>query len=140
MIGNFEQKTAVSGNPPEETFSEWDQSRPTVQDLSSLAAKGAFPAYGMTYYEWLLWFELRDVYADWRQKAETEEKLKARKENAVARYEKLKASEKQHSDDCRRIGVFFQEVEAAAIAYRKERNLDAADHLMNIVYGLLGGE
>ena len=140
MFGNQEQKTEVSGNPPEETFSEWDQTRPTVQELSSLAAKGQMPAYGMTYYEWLLWYELRDVYDEWRRKTASEEKLKARKESAVARYDKLKTAEKTHSDDCRRIANLFRDIEKAGIAYRTERTLDNADRLMNIVYGLLGGE
>ena len=140
MTGNNTPKDGNNAVNDEETFSEWDQTRPTVQEISSLAARAQMPAFGMTYYEWLLWYELRDVYADWRQKAETEEKLKTRKENAVARFEKLKATEKQHSDDCRRIARFFQEVEDAGITYRKERTMENADALMNIVYGLLGGE
>ena len=46
--GYTDEKTVTSAAPPEETFSEWDQTRPTVQELSSLAAKGQMPAFGMT--------------------------------------------------------------------------------------------
>lgn len=140
MTGN---NTPAGGNNAatgEETFSEWDQTRPTVAELSSLAAKSTVPPYGLTYYEALLWYELRDIYDEWRRKTQPEEKLKARKETAVARYEKLKAAEKTHNDDCRRIAALFEAIEAAALTYQRERTLDAADELMNIVYGLLGGE
>ena len=133
-------KTVTSPTTDEETFSEWDQTRPTVAELSALAAKGQVPAFGLTYYEWLLWYELRDVYADWRAKTTSEDKLKARKEKAVIRYETLKTAEKTHSDDCRRIARLFRDIEEAGIAYRKERTLENADALMNVVYGLLGGE
>lgn len=138
--GYESQKPVTSQTTDEETFSEWDQTRPTVQELSALAAKGQMPAFGMTYYEWLLWYELRDVYADWRAKTASEEKLKARKESAVARYDKLKTAEKTHSDDCRRIAALFQSLEEVSTAYRKDRTLENADALMNVVYGLLGGE
>ena len=138
--GYENQKPVTSQTTEEETFSEWDQTRPTVQEISSLAAKGQFPAFCMTYYEWLLWYELRDIYDEWRRKADSEARLKARKENAVARYDKLKTAEKTHSDDCRRIANLFKDIEEAGIAYRKERTLENADRLMNIVYGLLGGE
>ena len=133
-------KTVTSPTTDEETFSEWDQTRPTVAELSALAAKGQVPAFGLTYYEWLLWYELRDVYDEWRRKTTSEEKLKARKEKAVVRYEQLKTAEKTHSDDCRRIAQFFRDLEEVGIAYRKERTLANADTLMNVVYGLLGGE
>ena len=140
MTGNNTPKDGNNAVNDEETFSEWDQTRPTVQEISSLAAKGQMPAFGMTYYEWLLWYELRDVYDEWRRKTSSEEKLKARKEKAVVRYETLKTAEKTHSDDCRRIANLFRDIEAAGIAYRKERTLENADVLMNVVYGLLGGE
>lgn len=140
MTGNNTPRDGNNAVNDEETFSEWDQTRPTVQEISSLAAKGQMPAFGMTYYEWLLWYELRDVYDEWRRKTTSEDKLKARKESAVARYDKLKTAEKTHSDDCRRIANLFKDIEEAGIAYRKERTLDNADRLMNIVYGLLGGE
>ena len=140
MTGNNTPRDGNNAVNDEETFSEWDQTRPTVQEISSLAAKGQMPAFGMTYYEWLLWYELRDVYDEWRRKTTSEEKLKARKESAVARYDKLKTAEKTHSDDCRRIANLFKDIEEAGIAYRKDRTLDNADRLMNIVYGLLGGD
>ena len=123
----------------EETFAEWEKGRPTVQELSSLAAKGAKPTQGLAYYEWLLWYELRDIYSEWRSQTSTEESLKARKQDAVVRYDKLKRIERTHSEDMRRVAELFQAVEAVGIDYRKERTLENADRLMNVVYGLLGG-
>ena len=140
MSGYKEQKAVTQAPADEETFQEWDQTRPTVQELSSLAAKGARPSEALTSYEWLLWYELRDIYSDWRNKSQDEERLKARKQDAVVRYETQKRKEAQHDDAMRRVAALFQNIEEAGIAYRKDRTLDNADRLMNVVYGLLGGE
>mgnify|MGYP006974614234 CR=1 FL=1 len=140
MSGYNEQKAVTQAPADEETFQEWDQTRPTVQELSSLAAKGARPSEALTSYEWLLWYELRDIYSDWWNKAQDEERLKARKQDAVVRYETQKRKEAQHDDAMRRVAALFQNIEEVGIAYRKDRNLDNADRLMNVVYGLLGGE
>ena len=140
MSGYNEQKAVTKAPPDEESFSEWDRTRPTVQELSSLAAKGARPSEALTSYEWLLWYELRDIYADWKNKTSTEEALKARKQDAVSRYDKLRRIERTHSEDMRRVADLFKAIEAVGISYRKDRTLDNADRLMNVVYGLLGGE
>ena len=140
MSGYNEQKAVTKAPPDEESFSEWDRTRPTVQELSSLAAKGVRPKDGLTYYEWLLWYELRDIYSDWKNKTSTEEALKARKQDAVSRYDKLRRIERTHSEDMRRVADLFKAIEAVGISYRKERTLENADRLMNVVYGLLGGE
>ena len=144
MSGNNDGKTVTkvppAASPAEETFDEWEKSRPTVQELSSLAAKGVRPKDGLTYYEWLLWYELRDIYSDWKNKTSTEEALKARKQDAVSRYDKLRRIERTHSEDMRRVADLFKAIEAVGIAYRKDRTLENADRLMNVVYGLLGGE
>lgn len=144
MSGNKDEKSVTKAppavSPAEETFAEWEKSRPTVQELSSLAAKGVRPPQGLAYYEWLLWYELRDIYSDWKNKTSTEEALKARKQEAVSRYDKLRRIERTHSEDMRRVADLFKAIEAVGIDYRKDRTLDNADRLMNVVYGLLGGE
>lgn len=144
MSGNETGKTVTPAVSAEETFAEWEQTRPTVQELSALAAKGNKPSMALAYYEALLWYELRDIYSDWRSQTSTEEALKARKQEAVIRYEKLKRIERTHSEDMRRVGELFQAVEAVGIDYRNaqttEDRLDAADRMMNVIYGLLGGE
>lgn len=144
MSGNNDKKSVTkappAASPVKETFDEWEKGRPTVQELSALAAKGVRPKDGLTYYEWLIWYELRDIYSDWKNKAATEETLKARKQAAVSRYDKLRRIERTHSEDMRRVADLFKAIEAAAIAFRKERTLENADRLMNVVYGLLGGE
>lgn len=144
LSGNNDGKTVTkvppAASPAEETFDEWEKGRPTVQELSSLAAKGVRPQDGLTYYERLLWYELRDIYSDWKNKTSTEEALKARKQDAVSRYDKLRRIERTHSEDMRRVADLFKAIEAVGIAYRKDRTLENADRLMNVVYGLLGGE
>lgn len=144
MSGNNDKKSVTkaqpAASPVKETFDEWEKGRPTVQELSSLAAKGVRPKDGLTYYEWLIWYELRDIYSDWKNKTADEDVLKARKEKAVVRFDEMKRKETQHREDCFRIAKLYKKIEAAGIAYRKERTLENADRLMNVVYGLLGGE
>lgn len=144
LSGNNDKKSVTKAPPAasqvKETFDEWEKGRPTVQELSALAAKGVRPKDGLTYYEWLIWYELRDIYSDWKNKTATEETLKARKQAAVSRYDSLRRIERTHSEDMRRVADLFKAIEAVGIAYRKDRTLENADRLMNVVYGLLGGE
>lgn len=113
--------------------------RPTVDELALLASKGTRPAQALTAYEWLFWYECRDIYQDWRNKTGDPDRLKARKEEAVVRYEKAKREKAEISEAANRVADLFRNIEETATAYRKQRSLENADRLMNVVYGLLGG-
>lgn len=113
--------------------------RPTVDELALLASKGTRPTQALTAYEWLFWYECRDIYQDWRNKTGDPDRLKARKEEAVVRYEKAKREKAEISEAAARVAELFRNIEETATAYRKQRSLENADRLMNVVYGLLGG-
>lgn len=113
--------------------------RPTVDELALLASKGTRPPQALTAYEWLFWYECRDIYQDWRNKTGDPDRLKARKEEAVVRYEKAKREKAEISEAANRVAELFKNIEETATAYRKQRSLENADRLMNVVYGLLGG-
>ena len=113
--------------------------RPTVDELALLASKGTRPTQALTAYEWLFWYECQDIYQDWRNKTGDPDRLKARKEEAVVRYEKAKREKAEISEAAARVAELFKNIEETATAYRKQRSLENADRLMNVVYGLLGG-
>lgn len=119
-------------------------SRPDLKELAAYANRGERPAYPLTAYEWLFWYECRDVYQDWRNKSQDEDKLRERKHAAVQHYERAKREDAELSEVTSRIANFWKKVEEAANDYRLARNdadrLDAADKMMCVVYGLLGGE
>lgn len=114
--------------------------RPTIDELALMASKGIHPPQALTAYEWLFWYECRDIYQDWRNKTGDPDRLKARKEEAVVRYEKAKREAAEWAEATERLATVWKSIEAAGIAYRKDRSLDNADRMMNIVYGLLGGD
>jgi hypothetical protein len=57
----------------------------------------------------------------------------------VVRYEKAKREKAEISNAASRVAELFKNIEETATAYRKQRSLENADRLMNVVYGLLGG-
>lgn len=126
----------MSGNDRQKAVTQ----RPTVQELSALAARGDRPDYPLTDAERLLWYELREVYRDWRKDASDLSGLKSRKEDAIVCYDKMVREAKQHTEDCARIAKLFKALDLAASDYQKNPAMETADRVMNIVYGLLGGE
>ena len=122
---------------------EQAQERPDAKAIAALAARGEKPSFGMTSYEWLFWYECRDIYMDYQSRTADLDACTARKYEATARYEKAKRETAELSEMGRRVAALWKNIEEAATEYRKARNdgdrIDAADKMMNVVYGLLGG-
>ena len=127
-----------SGNTPEKSGN-----RPDAKVIAALAARGEKPSFGMTSYEWLFWYECRDIYMDYQSRTADLDTCTARKYEATARYEKAKRETAELSEMGRRVAALWKNIEEAATEYRKAKNdgdrIDAADKMMNVVYGLLGG-
>lgn len=117
--------------------------RLTPKELSVMAYKGIKPTQALTGYEWLYWYTCRDIYADLRSGACDEETCQERKAAANVQYDKTKRETEELSDGIRRVAALWKNIEQAATEYHKARNdgerIDAADKMMNVVYGLLGG-
>ena len=121
-------------------MNEYNQdNRPSVEELSKLAAKGRKPDYGLTAAEWLLWYELRDIYADHRAGTHDPDRLKKRKEEAVVRYETMTTRDKEWREAAFRLAEVWKAVELTAAEYRKRPSMETADKMMNVLYGLIGG-
>lgn len=124
----------------EQPREQWEQ--PTTKTIAALAAKGEKPSFAMTAYEWLFWYECRDIYMDFASRTCDEDVCRDRKYQATVRYEKAKREEAELSELAARCAALWKNIEEAATEYRKARNdgdrIDAADKMMNVVYGLLG--
>lgn len=124
----------------EQPREQWE--RPTTKTIAALAAKGEKPSFGMTSFEWLFWYECRDIYQAYNNKTADLDTCTERKNQATARYEKAKRETEELRDLSFRCATLWKNIEEAATEYRQARNdgerIDAADKMMNVVYGLLG--
>ena len=122
---------------------EQAQERPDAKAIAALAARGEKPSFGMTSYEWLFWYECRDIYMDYQSRTADLDTGTERKNQATARYEKAKREADELRDLSFRCAALWKNIEEAATEDRQARNdgdrIDAADKMMNVVYGLLGG-
>lgn len=121
----------------EEVTQTGHQQRPTTDQIAACAARGRMPDAALTAYEWLLWYELRDVYNDFRSGAATKEDGEKRKQNAINRFDRLTAKDEEDRKTVFRCAELWRKMESAAAEYRKAPSLETADKVMNIIYGIL---
>lgn len=103
--------------------------------ISSYAAKNEMPDSGLNYIDWLLWYMLRDIYAEFRQGTLDKERGAARKKHAIEIWEKETFRDEQTRQTAMRVADLWKRVEVAASQYRKDRTLENADLLMVSIYG-----
>ena len=103
--------------------------------ISSYAAKNEMPDSGLTYIDWLLWYMLRDIYAEFRQGTLDKERGAARKKHAIEIWEKETFRDEQTRQTAMRVAAIWKRVELAASQYRKDRTMENADLLMVAIYG-----
>jgi len=103
--------------------------------ISSYAAKNEMPDSGLNYIDWLLWYMLRDIYAEFRQGTLDKERGAARKKHAIEIWEKETFRNEQSRQLAFRVADLWKRVELAASQYRKDRTLENADLLMVAIYG-----
>lgn len=106
-----------------------------AEQISSYAAKNEMPDSGLTYIDWLLWYMLRDIYAEFRQGTLDKERGAARKKHAIEIWEKETFRDEQTRQTAMRVADLWKRVEVAASQYRKDRTLENADLLMVAIYG-----
>ena len=99
------------------------------ETISKLAYSGQPPESALPH-EWLLWYRLRDIYADTRAGRMTAEQGRAAKRAAVNAF-------RTEREAWERNILFWKRIEAAAIAYAKSGERTAAgDDLYESVYRL----
>ena len=121
----------------EEVTQTGHQQRPTTDQIAACAARGRMPDAPLTDYERLLWYELRDVYNDFRSGTATKEEGEQRKQNAINRFDHLTGQAEEDRKTVFRCAELWRKVEEAASEYRKAPSLETADRVMNVIYGIL---
>lgn len=109
----------------------------TPLEVSTLAARNEMPDKPMSYVNWLLWYMLRDIYNEFTAGTLTKEQGAARKKQAMDIYEKECEYLCRTMATCDRMAALWRGIESASTAYRKERSLENADKLMEVVYGFV---
>lgn len=114
-----------------------DQSTYTPMEISAYAAKNEMPESGMTYIDWLLWYMLRDIYNEFSAGMLTKEQGAERKKQALDIYEKEWEYMGRTLALCDRVSDLWKRLETVASAYRKDRSIENADKMMEVVYGFV---
>lgn len=107
----------------------------TVDEISSYSVKNEMPDHGMTYIDWLLWYMLRDIYAEFRQGTLDKEHGLARKKHAIDVWERETAKAERSRQIAFRAAETWKNVETAACQYRKDRTIQSADLILVALYG-----
>ena len=103
----------------------------TIDELSRMAYSGAKPD-GMTGYEALLWYRLRDVYEAVRTGKMTKPVGAEEKQKAIMVYEMNKSLYDSSVQ-------LWTRIEDASVRYAKEHTIEAADGLYEALYRMKPG-
>lgn len=112
----------------------------TADEISSYAAKNEMPDSGLTYIDWLLWYMLRDIYAEFRQGTLDKERGADRKKHAIEIWEKETFNNEQSRQLAFRVADLWKRVELAASQYQKDRTLENADLIIVALYGFMSNQ
>ena len=105
----------------------------TIDEISKCAAVGK-PSVGMTCPERCLYFELKDLYQEFKAGKIDKETGELRKREAVGRYEKDLEGLMSPKDLYDWHAKFWREIELAGSEYARNPSLEAADLFFKAVY------
>lgn len=108
----------------------------TTDDIVLSAYNGTLPNGVMRLPERLLYQTVKCIsqaYKTAQIDAQTASKQKA---DAISDYRADKTEYENGQNSMRRMAVLFKDVELATTAYRKNRTLENADRLLEVLYGL----
>lgn len=107
----------------------------TADEIAALASRAERPDKQMSCADWLLWYVLRDIYADYRIGKANKDVCASRKRDALDVWEREHEREARNSALVDRVVELWKRVEEAADMYRKDRTLENADLVMIAIYG-----
>lgn len=108
----------------------------TIEEISKYASTGTRPGKAMNCAERCLFYELKEIYSEYRDNRITRAMGDQRKQEAVKQYQKdmeeLAFARKflQHQ------GKMWSAIEKAGTDYRKEPSIEHADAFIEAVYGV----
>lgn len=108
----------------------------TKEEISKFAYMDKMPEADMTCPERCLWYELRDIYRQFRSGKLTKEKGDSEKNAAIRRYELETNKAELAKRILKRQADMWTEIELAGNMYGMDRTLENADALLAAVYGV----
>lgn len=108
--------------------------------IVSYAAKGDRPEADMDEIDLVLWYKIRDIYREFRSGSLDKEEGAKRKKAAIDAFDEAWEKKCRDRDLVFRAANLWKAVEETATEYRRRPSLETADRIMNVIYGLLGGE
>ena len=108
----------------------------TAAEISALASRNELPGQSMPCIDWLLWYMLRDVYADFNSGISDKVNGAERKRKALSIWEREHERIARDNAIVNRAAELWKSVEEAAAMYRKDRTLQNADLVMLAIYGI----
>lgn len=111
----------------------------TADEILLAAANGAEPP-NLNAAEALLFCRMRESYRAFRAGDISKEAGAEAKKNAMAEYRRVSTKLEQGRAAQFRMAKLWADLERCASAYRKKRDLDTADELMEAVYGIRLGK
>ena len=108
----------------------------TFETIAHCAAGDMMPPEQMTLPEKLLWYQLRDLYRDFRAGTVTREQGEKRKQEATREYdENVYRDELYHKYMLANANIWIR-IEEKAKTYRENPTIENADAFLNAVYGV----
>lgn len=108
----------------------------SIDDIVLAAYNGTLPNGVMRLPERLLYQTVKCISLLYKTEQLTKDKASDLKANAISDYRADKTEYENGQNSMRRMAVLFKDVELATTAYRKNRTLENADKVMEILYGI----
>lgn len=108
----------------------------TADEIAALASRSERPDKQMCCADWLLWYVLRDIYADYRSGKAGKDVCASRKQDALDIWYREHERNAQNSALVDRVVQLWKRVEEAADQYRLDRTLQNADLMLIAMYGV----
>lgn len=107
-----------------------------LETIIKSAAAGDVPEQSMLLPEELLWYQLRDLYRQFRSGGVTKADAANAKARFISEYNRNMANLFIDERIAEQHAQMWKEIEAAGTAYRKGRTLEHADAFVDAVYGI----
>lgn len=107
----------------------------TFDQISKAARDGTLPKK-LTMAEKLCWYEMRDLHWDYRRGALDREDAKKLKVEYIAEFSQNTTKLENGARAHQRLAQMWKDLEVATSAYMKDKTIEKADKMIEILYGI----
>ena len=108
----------------------------TIDDIVLSAYNNTLPNGVMRLSERLLYQTVKCISLEYKAGQLSKQDATDLKANAISDYRADKTEYENGQNSMRRMAMLYKDIELATTAYRKERTLENADRLLEVLYGL----